>query len=336
MSFLNSKLFSMSFASPLWLLLLLAVPALVAASRRGRAERPGVRFSVASDAAGLPTAGWARVGWLPGALRLAALALAVVALARPQRRDAAVERSAEGLDIVLTLDASTSMAAEDFVPNRFEAAKDVAAEFVRGRTSDRVGLVVFAAQAYTQAPLTLDYPFLLAMLREVRMGQIEDGTAIGTAIATAAARLRDSDAASKVVILLTDGQSNRGQIDPETAAEAAAALGIRVYAIGVGGDGGSMMPGAGPFGGLLAPPAAEIDEATLQSVAATTGGRYFRATDVEALREIYGAIGDMEQTQIEETVLLDVEERYPVVLWPALLCLLAATVLSGTRLRRVP
>lgn len=328
----------MTFASPLWLLLLLAVPALVWAARRGATgARPGVRFSATADAgaASGTAAGWARLGWLPGVLRLAAFALAVVALARPQQRDASVARSAEGIDIVMTLDASTSMSAEDFAPNRFEAAKAVAAEFVRGRTSDRVGLVVFAAQAYTQAPLTLDYSFLLSMLREVRMGNIEDGTAIGTAIATASARLRDSDAASKVVILLTDGQSNRGQIDPETAAEAAAALGIRVYAIGVGGDGGPM-PGAGPFGGLLAPPAAEIDEATLRSVAATTGGRYFRATDVEALRQIYQAIGDMEQTQIEETVLLDVEERYPAVLWPALLCLVAATVLSGTRLRRVP
>ena len=330
----------MTFASPLWLLLLLAVPVFVWTARRAGAPvaRPGVSFSAAADAgvASGAAAGWSRLRWLPGALRLAAFALAVVALARPQQRDASVARSAEGIDIVLTLDVSTSMLAEDFAPNRFEAARAVAAEFVRGRTSDRVGLVVFAGQAYTQAPLTLDYPFLLSMLRGVQMGNIEDGTAIGTAIATASARLRDSDAASKVVILLTDGQSNRGQIDPETAAEAAAALGIRVYAIGVGGDGGPMMPGAGPFGGLLAPPAAEIDEATLQSVAATTGGRYFRATDVEALRQIYGAIGEMEQTQIEETVLLDVEERYPLVLWPALLCLVAAAVLSGTRLRRVP
>ena len=329
----------MTFASPLWLLLLLAVPALVWASRRdaraGRGERPGVRFSVAGDAAGLPAAGWARWQWLPGTLRLVALALAVVALARPQRRDAQVERSAEGIDIVLALDASTSMAAEDFAPNRFEVAKEVAAEFVRGRTSDRVGLVVFAGQAYTQAPLTLDYPFLLAMLRDVRMGAIEDGTAIGTALATSAARLRDSEAASKVVILLTDGQNNRGQVDPETAAEAAAALGVRVYAIGVGGDGGGGR-GGGPFGGFLAPPPAEIDEVTLRAVAETTGGRYFRATDVEALRSIYAAIATMEQTQVEETVLLDVEEVYPLALWPALLCLVAATALADTRLRRVP
>ena len=324
----------MTFASPLWLLLLAAVPALVVWARRGGAARPGVRFSAAGDAAGLPVAGWARLGWLPGALRLAALGLGTVALARPQIRDASVSRSTEGIDIVLALDASTSMTAEDFAPNRFEAAKSVAADFIRGRTSDRIGLIVFAAQAYTQAPLTLDYPFLLEMLRQVRMGAIEDGTAIGTAIATSAARLRDSDAASKVVILLTDGQSNRGQIDPETAAEAAQALGVRVYAIGVGSDGGRIP--SGPFGGFLGQPTADIDEATLRQVAETTGGRYFRATDVEALRSIYAAIGDLEQTRIEETVLLDVEELYTVALWPALLCLVAAFALSNTRLRRVP
>ncbi|HEX8298485.1 MAG TPA: VWA domain-containing protein [Rubricoccaceae bacterium] len=327
----------MTFASPLWLLLLAAVPALAwHARRRGRAQAEGVRFSAAGDAAALPAVGWARLGWLPGALRLAALALAVVALARPQQRDASVARSAEGIDIVLALDASTSMQADDFVPNRFEVAKTVAAEFVRGRTSDRVGLVVFAAQAYTQAPLTLDYPFLLAMLREVQMGTIEDGTAIGTAIATATARLRDSEAQSKVLILLTDGQSNRGQVDPETAAEAARALGVRIYAIGVGGDGGLGSGSPSPFGGMLAPPPTQIDETTLRAVAETTGGRYFRATDAEALRSIYSAIGEMETTRIEETVLLDVEELYRLALWPALLCLGAAAVLSGTRLRRVP
>ena len=302
------------------------------AAWRQRGGAPGVQYSVAADAAALETTGWARLRRLPDALLLAALALGAVALARPQERDASVERSTEGIDIVLALDVSTSMTAEDFVPNRFEAAKAVAAEFVRGRESDRIGLVVFAAQAYTQAPLTLDYPFLLTMLQEVRMGLIEDGTAIGTALATATARLRDSEAASKVVILLTDGQNNRGQVDPQTAAEAAAALGVKVYAIGVGGDG--RVPAFGPFGGLG--PRAEVDETALQGVAETTGGRYFRATDAQALREIYDEISALERTEIEETVLLDVEERYPLFLWPALLCLVAAVALSATRLREVP
>ena len=322
----------MTFASPWWLLLLPGVAGLAVAAWRRRGGAPGVRYSVASDAAALETTGWARVRWLPEALLLAALALGTVALARPQVRDASVERSTEGIDIVLALDVSTSMTAEDFVPNRFEAAKAVAAEFVRGRESDRIGLVVFAAQAYTQAPLTLDYPFLLTMLQEVRMGLIDDGTAIGTALATATARLRDSEAASKVVVLLTDGQNNRGQVDPQTAAEAAAALGVKVYAIGVGGDG--FARAYGPFGGLG--PRAEVDETALRAVAETTGGRYFRATDAQALREIYGEISRLERTEIEETVLLDVEERYPLFLWPALLCLAASVVLSATRLREVP
>ena len=321
----------MTFASPLWLLALLALPALWWAGR----PTAGVRYSVADDAAALGTTGWARVRWLPGALVAAAYALGVVALARPQERDASVERSTEGVDIVLALDVSTSMTAEDFVPNRFEAAKAVAAEFVRGRTSDRIGLVVFAAQAYTQAPLTLDYPFLLTMLREVRMGVIDDGTAIGTALATATARLRDSDAASKVVILLTDGQNNRGQLDPRTAAEAAAALGVKVYAVGVGGEGGPTR-GRAPFGGARVGRAPEVDEAALRTVAQTTGGRYFRATDAQALREIYAAISDLERTEIEESVLLDVRELYPWALWPALACLVAAVALSTTRLREVP
>ena len=333
---LSCRTLRMTFASPLWLLGLVGVAALAwrAWARRGRPAE-AVAFPEAPDAAALPASVWARLGWLPEALVLAALALGTVALARPQERDAQVARSTEGIDIVLTLDLSTSMLAEDFVPNRFEAARRVAGEFVQGRESDRIGLVVFAARAYTQAPLTLDYRFLLRMLGEVRMGTIEDGTAIGTALATAVARLRDSDADSKVVVLLTDGQNNRGEVDPQTAAEAAEALGVRVYAIGVGGEGGRV-PGRLPFGGLLSQPAPEVDEATLQAVAARTGGQYFRATDTDALREIYAEIGRLERTEIEETVYVDVEERYALALWPALACLFGALVLGATRLRRLP
>jgi len=311
-----------------------ALPVLIWMGRR-RVDGRGLAFSVAGDATGLPTTGWARWRWLPDALLLAALALGIVGLARPQQTDSVRERTTEGIDIVLALDISTSMTAEDFAPNRFEAAKTVAAEFVRGRESDRIGLVVFAAQAYTQAPLTLDYVFLQTMLRDVRMGVIEDGTAIGTALATATARLRDSDAESKVVILLTDGQNNRGQVDPQTAAEAAAALDVKVYAIGVGGDGSAPRRRV-PFGGILSAPTADVDEDALRAVAQTTGGRYFRATDAQALRSIYDSISELERTEIEETVYLDVDERYPLALWPALACLLLAVTLSATRLREVP
>ncbi len=322
----------MSFAAPLFLLALLAVPALGwAAWRQARRAAPGLRYSATADAAALPPTLGARLRGLPAALTLAAFALGVVALARPQERDVTVERSTEGIDIVLVLDVSTSMAAEDFYPNRFEAARAVAADFIDGRTSDRIGLVVFAAQAYTQAPLTLDYGFLKRMLRSVRMGVLVDGTAIGSAIATAAARLRESEAASKVMILLTDGQNNAGEIDPTTAAEAAEALGVRIYAVGVGSEEGAV---GGVFGRFLRP--AEVDEATLRAAAETTGGRYFRATDAEALAQIYDAISKLETTEIEETTYVAVEERYAWFLGPAAGLLLLSVLLTTTRLRRVP
>ncbi|MEL6615565.1 MAG: VWA domain-containing protein [Bacteroidota bacterium] len=327
----------MTLAQPLWLLLLLPIGWLAwqTWAARGRSGA-GVAFPATADAVDVPPSLWVRLRGLPQALLFVALALGALAMARPQTREANVERTSEGIDIVLALDISTSMTAEDFVPNRFEAARRVAGEFVDGRTSDRIGLVVFAARAYTQAPLTLDYRFLQRMLGEVRIGVVEDGTAIGTALATAVARLRDSDAESKVVILLTDGQNNRGEVDPLTAAEAAEALGVRVYAIGVGAEGGSTMRNQLPFGGSILGPSAEVDEETLQAVAQQTGGRYFRATDTEALRSIYEAIGELEKTEIDETVFLDVDEKYPLVLWPALVLLALSVVLATTRLRTVP
>ncbi|NNF57082.1 MAG: VWA domain-containing protein [Rhodothermaceae bacterium] len=323
----------MTFAAPILLLGLLALPVLAwAAWRHARQTAPGLRYSATADAAAVPATLWTALRGLPTTLLLAALTLGLIALARPQERDVTVERSAEGIDIVLVLDISTSMTAEDFYPNRFEAAKVVASDFIDGRVSDRIGLVVFAAQAYTQAPLTLDYPFLKRMLSEVRMGVIEDGTAIGTAIATATARLRDSEAASKVIILLTDGQNNRGEIDPTTAAEVAEALGVKIYAVGVGGEGGRA--GGGLFGRFLQIP--EVDEESLREVAQKTGGRYFRATDAAALRSIYDAISELEKTEVEETTYVDVEERYGWFLWPAVGLLLLHVVLVNTRLRRVP
>ena len=323
----------MTFAAPIVLLGLLAIPMLAwAAWQHARQAAPGLRYSATADAAAVPATLWTTLRGLPTILLLAAFTLGLVALARPQERDVIVERSAEGIDIVLVLDISTSMTAEDFYPNRFEAAKVVASDFIDGRVSDRIGLVVFAAQAYTQAPLTLDYPFLKRMLAEVRMGVIEDGTAIGTSIATATARLRDSEAASKVIILLTDGQNNRGEIDPTTAAEVAEALGVKIYAVGVGGEGGRA--GGGLFGRFLQIP--EVDEESLREVAQKTGGRYFRATDAAALRSIYDSISELEKTEVEETTYVDVEERYGWFLWPAIGLLLLHVVLVNTRLRRVP
>ncbi|MCH8276826.1 MAG: VWA domain-containing protein, partial [Bacteroidetes bacterium] len=247
------------------------------------------------------------------------------------------ERYAEGVDIMMVLDTSTSMRAEDFRPNRFEAARAVGAEFIRGRTSDRIGLIVFAAKAYTQAPLTLDYDFLLEMMNELDVGVIEDGTAIGTALAMAVNRLKDTTAKSKVIILLTDGQNNRGELSPETAAEVARTIGVRIYAIGVGAHGEAPFVVDHPFAGRqrrMVP--VEIDEEMLQSVAEMTGGRYFRATNNQALRDIYKEIGELEQTKIEERIYTDYEERYTDFLFPGLGLIFLELLLSTTLFRRFP
>ena len=296
-----------------------------------------MRFSNVDPLRRAPRSLWVRMRELPAALRAGVFALGVLALARPQERDTILERYAEGVDIVLVLDTSTSMRAEDFSPNRFEAARSVAAEFIASRTSDRVGLVVFAAKAYTQTPLTLDYDFLLRMLDEVEVGVIEDGTAIGTAIAMGVNRLKDSAAESKVLILLTDGQNNRGEIDPVTASEVAQAMDVRIYSIGVGAQGEAPFPFDDPFGGQrrqMIP--VEIDEDMLSSVAEKTGGRYFRATNRRTLQNIYEEIGELEKTEIEELFYADYTERYALFLWPALGLLLLELLLSATRLRRAP
>ncbi len=327
----------LTFAHPGFLWLLLALP-LVPLWEWYRSRREtGLRFSTVESAAGLPQSFWTRIRWMPVALRTVGVALAVTALARPQERNVVRERFAEGVDIMMVLDTSTSMRAQDFQPNRFEAAREVGSEFIRGRLSDRIGLIVFAAKAYTQAPLTLDYDFLLSMLEEVEVGVIEDGTAIGTALAMATNRLKDTEAVSKVVILLTDGQNNRGEIDPVTASEVASALGVRVYPVGVGAYGEAPFVIDHPFAGRqrrMMP--VEIDEDMLRSVAEKTGGAYFRATDNEALRQIYAQIGELEKTKVEERSYTDYEERYALFLWPAFGLILFEILLSSTRLRRIP
>lgn len=327
----------MTFAQPYWLLLLVLIPLPWLWSwRSGREQGRGLRFSSLRTAREAPQSTWARLRRLPAWLRTAALALAILALARPQLRETTTTRQTEGIDIVLVLDTSTSMRAQDFTPNRFEAAREVASEFIRGRTTDRVGLVVFAAEAYTQAPLTLDYEFLLRMLGQVEMGAIRDGTAIGTAVGVATSRLEESEAESKVMIVLTDGQNNQGEIDPLTAAEMARTLGIRVYTIGVGTKGQAPYQTPGLFGLQRRMVDVQIDEEMLTRIADMTGGTYFRATDKSALRDIYTQIGELETSQIDERVFTSVEERYLLFLLPAFLLLCADILLSTTRLRRFP
>ena len=325
------------FAAPLWLAALVLLPVVAWLGWRAMRARATLRTAaVTASVRALPVTWRQRLAGLPLALRVAALACLIVALARPQDRDTVRTRTAEGIDIVIALDTSTSMEALDFTPNRFVAARDVALRFVASRTSDRIGLVVFAGKAFTQAPLTLDTDFVARMLAATRTGMIEDGTAIGSAITTSVARLRASTAASKVVILITDGQNNRGEIDPRTAAEIARTVGVRVYAIGVGTEGEAPFVFQTPMGPQQQMVDVDLDEETLTAIAERTGGRYFRATSATALQGIYDEIGALETSALDDRVYTDITERFPAWLAAALLLLLAERILAATTFRRFP
>lgn len=281
--------------------------------------------------------------WLLPAVRALCLAALVVAASRPQYGSAEGERRGEGIDIVLAVDISGSMLAEDFTKasseraNRLEAVKEVVREFVARRRNDRIGLVVFAGRPYTQCPLTLDHGWLLRNLERVQIGMIEDGTAIGSALATAAARLEASDAKSKVIVLLTDGQNNAGKVSPKTAAEAIAKLGIRVYTIGAGTRGLAPFPARDVFGNrVYRPMPVDIDEATLQDIARMTGGQYFRATDTASLRQVYAEIDRMERTEFRAPRYFAYDEAYPWFVVLALILYAAEVALRHTWLRVLP
>lgn len=269
------------------------------------------------------------------ALRLIALVALVVGLARPRSGARTESLRGDGISIVIALDLSSSMLAEDFQPdNRLEVAKATAKEFVASRTSDQIGLVAFAGEALTQVPLTLDYPVVLAAIDNLQAGQLEDGTAIGTALMTAANRLRDATGRSRVVILLTDGENNRGAIDPRTAAQAAAAIDVRVHTIGIGSEGVAPVPvGRSVFGLRYENRPVRIDEPLLEDVAATTGGRYQRARDAEALRRTYQQIDALERAPLREARLVRFVDWYH---WPLGLALLAVMLELGLLWRRGP
>lgn len=273
---------------------------------------------------------------LPIVLRLIALALLIIALARPQNFSSGTNINTEGIDIAMVLDISGSMLAEDFKPNRLEAAKQVVDEFIQGRISDRIGLVIFSRDAFTQCPLTIDYSVLRNLLKDIRSGMLEDGTAIGNAIANGVNRLKDSDAKSKVIILLTDGVNNAGEVDPLSAAEIARAFGIRIYTIGVGTRGEAPYPVQTPFGIRYQMMPVEIDEPLLRQIAERTGGQYFRATNNRALKEIYNRIDKMEKSKIEVTSYRAAQELYFNWLAAAFILLLAEVGLSRTILRKLP
>ena len=322
------------FEDPLYLIVLLALPVLTLWYWRRRRRGGAIRFprvGVLRRAGGR-----GRTRHLLFALRILALASLMTAFARPQSGITDERVTTEGIDIVLALDVSSSMLAEDLDPNRLEAAKEVAESFVRGRSSDRIGLVIFAGAAYTQAPLTLDYGVVIGLLDELEVGMVEDGTAVGMGLATALKRLERSDASSKVVVLLTDGRNNRGEIGPVTAAQMAAALGAKVYTIGAGTRGTARVPVDGPFGRRYASVPVDVDEPTLREVAETTGGRYFRATDRESLQEIWGQIDELERTEIEVENFTQYGELFHWPLAAGLLLLVVELGLAQTVLRTLP
>lgn len=328
---------NITFADPGYLYLLLLVPAMVLWYAR-RHRRLHVELQVPSVA---PFRGTAR-SWkaalrhaLPAA-RILAFVMLTVAMARPQSSSEGENVSTEGIDIVLVTDVSGSMLAEDFRPNRIEAAKEVAEEFVRGRPDDRIGLVVFAGESFTQCPLTLDHSVLVNLVGSVRSGLIEDGTAIGMGLATAVSRLKDGEAPGRVIILLTDGVNNKGSIDPLTAAGIAATYGIRVYTVGVGTVGMAPYPVQTPLGTQYRNVPVEIDEELLRRIADQTGGRYFRATDNEKLRTIYSEIDRLEKAKIEITQFRRHSEKFYAPAFLGGFFLLAEVFLSLTLMRKIP
>ena len=271
---------------------------------------------------------------IPFILRILALSLIVVAISRPRSSEIIEKIDAEGIDIVLAMDVSTSMLARDFTPDRISASKDIAIEFIAQRPTDRMGIVVFAGESYTQCPLTTDRAALINMMKEVETGLIDDGTAIGNGLATAIARMKDSDAKSRVVILLTDGVNNSGEVSPQMAVEIAKTYGIRVYTIGVGREGMAPYPVMTPWGVEVRNLEVEIDEALLQEIADETGGRYFRANDNTKLAEIYNEINQMEKARTTVDSFPIYKELFGAYALWALLAILAELILNWFVIRR--
>ena len=328
----------MRFASPyyLWLLTLL-VPMIGYYVWRTLQGGAAIRISSVAGVVRAPKTVRYYLRHLPFALRAAAFALLVVALARPQDVEQNVRTNTEGIDIMLAIDVSGSMLARDFKPDRITAAKEVAGSFIAHRYGDRIGLVAFAGEAFTQSPLTTDQSTLQTLLARIRSGLIEDGTAIGNGLATAINRLRESEAKSKVIILLTDGVNNRGEIAPLTAAEIAKAQGIRVYTIGVGTEGMAPYPAIDMFGNItFVNQKVEIDEKTLTAISDMTGGKYFRATDKAKLKAIYDEINQLEKSKVEVTEHVSYHELYLAWVLAALGLLLAEFLLANLVLKRIP
>ena len=329
----------MTFANPAYLfLLILLVPLIAAYVWKLRHSQASMEMSSseAFDVKGITTAK-VRLRHLPFVLRMVAIALVIVILARPQSTDSWQNSSTEGIDIMMAMDISGSMLARDLRPDRLTAAKNVAASFINGRPNDNIGLVVFSGESFTQCPLTTDHAVLLNLFKDIQSGMIEDGTAIGVGLANAVSRIKDSQAKSKVIILLTDGSNNRGEIAPVTAAEIARTFGIRVYTIGVGTQGEAPYPFRLPGGTIqmqMVP--VDIDEPTLQQIASITGGQYFRATNNSSLKSIYAEIDKMEKTKISVREFSKKQEEYTRIALVVLGLLLIEWLLRITIFKRIP
>ena len=322
------------FAQPYWFLLLLLIIPLVGWQlwKKYKIQPPMLVTTVSPFVTGGKT--WRqRFHWLPLALRILAIICLVTALARPQSAFRRNQVDVEGVDIVLALDISGSMQAMDFKPNRLGACKKVAAEFIDGRPTDRIGLVVYAGEAYTQCPVTTDHNTLQGLLSKVDFGAVEDGTAIGDGLGTAINRLRESEAKSKVIILLSDGVNNAGYLDPYSSAEMAKDFGIRVYTIGCGTNGQAPYPG-GAFGPVYFK--TEIDEGLLKAIANETGGKYFRATNSQKLKEVYAEIDKMEKTLISEVVFENKADEFMPFLLLGLFFFMIEIVMRMTLFRMIP
>lgn len=303
---------------------------------RDRDTWPTLRMSSTKAAANIPNSWryYLRHGLF--VLRLVGLTFLIVALARPQTSDNDMERSVEGIDIMMAMDISGSMLARDFKPDRLEASKEVAKEFIEGRPDDRIGLVVFSGEAFTQCPLTSDHAVLLNLFTGIKSGMLKDGTAIGMGLATAVNRLKDSEAKSKVVILLTDGVNNQGAITPLTASDIAQTFGIRVYTIGVGTEGMAPYPVQTPFGMDYQMMKVEINEDELREIASKTGGKYFRATDEDKLGDIYEEIDKLEKSKVFEIEYTLEKEEFFLFLVIGVIVLLLEIGLKHTVFRTVP
>ena len=332
----------MTFANSAYLLLmLLVIPCVIWYVLKGNKRRATMSVPTVSMYSGLKKSWKYYLIHVPFILDMTAIVLLSLILARPQTTDRWQDTEIEGIDIMLCVDVSTSMLAEDLKPNRIEAAKQVASEFINGRPNDNIGLTIFAGEAFTQCPMTVDHTVLLNMFQNVSSdiaakGIIEDGTAIGMGLANAISRLKDSQAKSKVIILLTDGSNNRGEVSPMTAAEMAKSFGIRVYTIGVGTNGTAPYPIQGAVGKQYVNMAVEIDENVLRQIAQTASGQYYRATSNSKLKEVYEEIDKLERTKLQVKEFSKNQEEYQPLALALLLCLLLSILLKQTVLRTIP